>query len=242
MTARPVAMANTTQIAVKYTVPRRAWRPPRALPAAPGTAARSTARGCRASPRPPPPRSLGSMATHAVTLLPDRCSWKDQGVALLPMRAEVLKGHLDGLLLAALDDFGTTEEIVAGFAHLVPGRRTARALLASGPLLGGCWAITLLASHAWRWPIPVAGRVGFAALLLGVVAVLAMTARASYRHTRRSAALAGISGLLLLDASAIVAVTVLAPTPQWPLLLGITASLSRICLTAPTLRSLLITR
>ncbi len=143
---------------------------------------------------------------------------------------------------AALVDFGTTEEIVAGFAHLVPGRRTARALLASGPLLGGCWAITLLASHAWRWPIPVAGRVGFAALLLGVVAVLAMTARASYRHTRRSAALAGISGLLLLDASAIVAVTVLAPTPQWPLLLGITASLSRICLTAPTLRSLLITR
>jgi hypothetical protein len=143
---------------------------------------------------------------------------------------------------AALVDFGTTEEIVAGFAHLVPGRRTARALLASGPLLGGCWAITLLASHAWRWPIPVAGRVGFAALLLGVVAVLAMTARASYRHTRRSAALAGISGLLLLDASAIIAVTVLAPTPQWPLLLGITASLSRICLTAPTLRSLLITR
>jgi len=143
---------------------------------------------------------------------------------------------------AALVDFGTTEEIVAGFAHLVPGRRTARALLASGLLLGGCWAITLLASHAWRWPIPVAGRVGFAALLLGVVAVLAMTARASYRHTRRSAALAGISGLLLLDASAIVAVTVLAPTPQWPLLLGITASLSRICLTAPTLRSLLITR
>jgi hypothetical protein len=143
---------------------------------------------------------------------------------------------------AALVDFGTTEEIVAGFAHLIPGRRTARALLASGPLLGGCWAITLLASHAWRWPIPVAGRVGFAALLLGVVAVLAMAARASYRHTRRSAALAGISGLLLLDASAIVVVTLLAPTPQWPLLLGITASLSRICLTAPTLRSLLIAR
>lgn len=143
---------------------------------------------------------------------------------------------------AALVGFGTTEEIVAGFAHLIPGRRTARALLASGPLLGGCWAITLLASHAWRWPIPVAGRVGFAALLLGVVAVLAMAARASYQHTRRSAALAGISGLLLLDASAIIAVTLLARTPQWPLLLGIAASLSRICLTAPTLRSLLITR
>ena len=82
----------------------------------------------------------------------------------------------------------------------------------------------------------------FAISLLSVVALLATAAQASYLHTRRVAALAGSGGLLLLDASAIIAVTALAPTPGWPLLLGITASLTRICLTAPALRRILTTR
>jgi hypothetical protein len=148
----------------------------------------------------------------------------------------------DDAALAALADFGAAGDIVAAFTQITPGRRTARTLLVTGPLLGGCWAIALLTGHAGHWPIPAAARLAFAALLVTVIALLATTARASYLRTRRTAALAATSGLLLLDTTAIIAASALTQAPTWPLLLALAASLTRVCFTAPALRGLMTTR
>jgi hypothetical protein len=148
----------------------------------------------------------------------------------------------DDAALAALADFGAAGDIVTAFTQITPGRRTARTLLATGPLLGGCWAIALLTGDAGHWPIPAAARLAFAALLVTVIALLATTARACYLRARRAAALAGTSGLLLLDTTAIITASALTQAPTWPLLLALAASLTRVCLTAPALRGLLTTR
>lgn len=149
---------------------------------------------------------------------------------------------------AALTDFGTTEQIVQAFTRLTPGRRTARTLLATGPLIGICWAVALVTGHAWRWPIPTAARLAFGALLVTAVGTLAFAARGSYPRPRRTAALTGTCGLLLLDGTAITTALTAAiaaamtaappPAPAWPLLLAIFASLTRVGLTVPALRSL----
>ncbi|MGE5285705.1 MAG: permease prefix domain 1-containing protein [Micromonosporaceae bacterium] len=143
---------------------------------------------------------------------------------------------------AALADFGASSDVVAAFDAITPCRGTARALLASGPLLGGCWALALLTSHVGRWHIPIPARLAFASLLLSVVVLLAMASRASYLHTRRKAALAGTGGVLLLDASAVIATSALAPAPAWPLMLAASASLTRICFITPALRRMLVIR
>jgi len=44
---------------------------------------------------------------------------------------------------AAVEEFGSAEEILAGFARVNPARRTARRLLGFGPVVGGCWAAAL---------------------------------------------------------------------------------------------------
>ena len=56
--------------------------------------------------------------------------------------------------------------IAAEFAWAHPARRAARRLLAAGDRAGGgsCWAVALISSRAWTWPVPVA-----AALVPGLV-------------------------------------------------------------------------
>jgi hypothetical protein len=48
--------------------------------------------------------------------------------------AQVLKGHGE-------------------FTRQAPGRRAARLLLATGPLVGACWAAALTSGRAWTWPV-----------------------------------------------------------------------------------------
>jgi hypothetical protein len=129
---------------------------------------------------------------------------------------------------AALAEFGTVEQIIDAYVMQSPGRRTARMLLASGPVVGVCWGGSLAAAHAWTWPVPASAAAGFGLVLLAVVAALvtAATSRRSYRRTRLGAA--GGLGLVALDVAMLTAALLAAPTPVWPMLAAVPASLARI--------------
>lgn len=135
----------------------------------------------------------------------------------------------------AIAEFGTTEQIIAAFVAQAPGRRTALALLATGPLVGVCWGTSLIAAHVWTWPIPPAVATAYALGFLATVATLATaaTSRRNYRRTRLGTA--GGLGLVLLDIGMLAAVALLAPTLTWPMLAAIPASVIRIGLTLHTM-------
>jgi hypothetical protein len=136
---------------------------------------------------------------------------------------------------AAVTEFGDPQEIIDAFVAQAPGRQLAARLLASGPLVGVCWAASLITTRAWTWPVPTLARALFGLLLCTVVVALitATTSRHSYRRTGLGAPAA--VGLVALDAAMLTAVAVSAPVLAWPLLAAIPASLTRIAL---TLRSL----
>lgn len=133
---------------------------------------------------------------------------------------------------AALADFGDLAMVVSEFTRQAPGRRAARVLLATGPVVGACWAAALILSRAWAWPVPDAARLGFGAvLLLAVLALLAAaTSRLSYQRTRLAIAASPV--ILALDATAVSAVLLVAPAPTWALHAAVAVSLGRITLTA----------
>ncbi|HEX2772941.1 MAG TPA: hypothetical protein VHN18_11000 [Micromonosporaceae bacterium] len=136
---------------------------------------------------------------------------------------------------AAIAEFGTAEQITAAFVAQAPGRRLALALLATGPLVGICWGTSLIAAHAWTWPIPTPAAAAFALGLLAAVASLitAATSRRNYRRTRLGTA--GGLGLVLLDVGMLAAALQLAPILAWPMLAAISASIVRAGLTLHTL-------
>jgi hypothetical protein len=136
---------------------------------------------------------------------------------------------------AAVADFGDLDIVVGEYTRQAPGRRAARLLLATGPAVGACWAVALVTSRAWTWPVPVAARLAFGAVLMVTVLVLliVLTSRQSYQRTR----LAMLAGpvIIALDATAVVAALTTAPTFTWALALAAAASISRITLMARTL-------
>ena len=134
----------------------------------------------------------------------------------------------DPAAAAAIAQFGDLDLVLAAFVKHSPGRRAARALLCSGPVVGTCWGVALFTGNVWTWPIPVPLRVAFGSALLAVVALLAVaaTARRSYRRTRAGAA--GGIALIMLDAAALTAVLVAAPGFAWPTVVAMLASLTRI--------------
>jgi hypothetical protein len=93
---------------------------------------------------------------------------------------------------AAIGEFGRPDQVAGGFrAELsdAAARRTALALLATGPLIGALWAAAALASHLgahlalpWQWPSMPAG-----ARLASHVAVVALA-------TAITSALATVAG------------------------------------------------
>jgi hypothetical protein len=133
---------------------------------------------------------------------------------------------------AALADFGDLAVVIGEFTRQAPGRRIARWLLATGPVAGPCWATALIFSHAWTWPVPATVQISLgAALLLAVLALLAAaTSRHSYRRTRLAAAASPF--ILALDATAVTAVMVAAPALSPVLGIAVAVSLSRIAFTA----------
>ena len=100
---------------------------------------------------------------------------------------------------AAVAEFGTPELLAAEFARAHPGRRAARRLLAVGPVVGLCWAVALVTSCAWTWPVPVAVGIVPGLALVTAMALLAVAARTTrYRAAGRASA-AGCIGMAALD-------------------------------------------
>jgi hypothetical protein len=133
---------------------------------------------------------------------------------------------------AAIDEFGRPDDIVAAFVHHSPGRRTARVLLASGPLLAAVWAPSLVLNHAWTWPVAPAAVAAFGLALAAVVGAL-VTAATNQHHPRRDAlAPVGAGGLMLLDATAVAVIILVAPAIATIMVIAVAASVIRIGLTA----------
>ena len=128
---------------------------------------------------------------------------------------------------AAVAEFGDLALVVGEFTRQAPGRRAARMLLATGPVVAA-----LILSRAWTWPVPGAVRLSFGAILLLAVTALAVaaTSRRSYRRTRFTAAASPV--ILALDATAVTAVILAAPALTWVLGTAIAASLTRMAFTA----------
>lgn len=136
---------------------------------------------------------------------------------------------------AAVAEFGEASLVVAEFVRQAPGRRAARLLLVSGPVVGACWAAALVISRAWIWPVPGVARLSFGCLLLVAVMALAAaaTSRRSYPRTMLAAAASPV--ILILDATAVTAVLIAAPALTWALVIAVSLSLARIALTARAL-------
>lgn len=146
----------------------------------------------------------------------------------------------DAAAWAAVADFGAPDTVIRAFVQVAPGRRTARTLLATGPIGAACWAAALLTARAWTWPVPAPAAGAFAVVLVTVAAVLAAACRLPYRHSRR-AALAGGVGLLTLDAAAVTGLLMLAPALTTLLQCAALASGLRTILTVGLLRRLIVT-
>lgn len=127
----------------------------------------------------------------------------------------------------AVAEFGDPARIIAAFLAASPARRAARALLLTGPLVGGAWAGVLLTLHAWDWPVPVWARAGCGAVLLAGVALVTVAAFAHrYRRATRSAAAASIA-LFALDLTMLSYVNAAGLLTTWPVLLAAPLSAGR---------------
>jgi hypothetical protein len=131
---------------------------------------------------------------------------------------------------AAVAEFGSAEEILAGFARVNPARLVARRLLGFGPVVGGCWAAALATSRAWPGSLPTRVALGLALVsCIGLLAVAALDRR--YRVALYSG-VAGCVGFAALDASLIVGVLVVAGVASWVTAVAMAFSSARIALCA----------
>jgi hypothetical protein len=139
----------------------------------------------------------------------------------------------------AIAEFGDPASIITAFLAASPARRAARALLLTGPLVGGAWATVLLTSHAWDWPVPVWARAGFGAVLLSGVAMVAVAAFADrYRRAACSAAAASLA-VLALDLTMLSYVNAAGLLTTWPVLLAAPLSAGRTLFTLSRLPRIL---
>jgi hypothetical protein len=130
---------------------------------------------------------------------------------------------------AAIDEFGDADMISAAFVRNSPHRLTARALLATGPVLAVAWAATLVTSQAATWPVPTATRILYGTALIATVFTLILAAREKHVYLRtRRAAITGTIGLLILDGLMLTAIAITAPTITWPMTAAIAASVTRV--------------
>ena len=136
---------------------------------------------------------------------------------------------------AALAEFGDLAMVAGEFTRQAPGRRAARLLLATGPVAGSCWAAALITGRAWTWPVPATARLAFGAVLL--LAVLALLAAATSRHSYQRTRLAMLASpvILVLDTTAVAAAMLAAPALTLALRIAVGVSLGRIAFTARTL-------
>jgi hypothetical protein len=136
---------------------------------------------------------------------------------------------------AALAEFGDLPTVVGEFTRQAPGRYAARLLLATGPVAAACWAAALTGGRAWAWPVPATARLAFGAILL--LAVLALLAAATSRHSYQRTRLAMLASpaILALDVTAVAAALLTAPAVTWALGAAVAVSLGRTALNARVL-------
>jgi hypothetical protein len=129
---------------------------------------------------------------------------------------------------AAITEFGDPDLVSRAFTHAAPGRRTALALLATGPAAALCWATAVRLDPSWVRAVPVTARVTFGLALAVVVALLlyAATSRVDYARTRVAAA--GAAGLIILDLVVPATGLLISPGVTWPLGVAVAASAARI--------------
>ena len=137
---------------------------------------------------------------------------------------------------AAMAEFGDPELIAAEFARAHPARRAALRLLAVGPVVGLCWAVALVTSRAWTWPVPVAADIVPGLALVAVVALLAVAVRTTRYQAAGRAGAAGCIGTAALDAFMIIGVLAADPAAKWAVAAAMTASAARLGLSARLLR------
>jgi hypothetical protein len=140
---------------------------------------------------------------------------------------------------AAVSEFGAPELIAAEFTRAHPARRAARRLLVTGPVVGSCWAVALISSRAWTWPVPVAAALVPGLALVAVVVMLAFATRSTrYRPIGRAGA-AGCIGTAALDAFMIIGVLAASPAARSAVAVAITASVARLALNVRLVRPFL---
>jgi hypothetical protein len=120
----------------------------------------------------------------------------------------------------AVTEFGDPALVIAAFVTANPARRSARALLLTGPLVGAAWANTLLARHAWDWPVPLWARLAFGTAILTGVALLAVAGFGQdYRRATRSAAAACLV-VLAVDTTMLGYIGAAGLLTTWPAILS----------------------
>jgi hypothetical protein len=136
-------------------------------------------------------------------------------------------GDPEAAARSAVTEFGEPRVIVAAFADASRARKTARRLLAAGPVVGLGWASVLISARAWTWPVPVVPRVLFGLALITVIGLLAAaTLSRQYRLVCRAAAAACV-GTAILDAVMTGTVLVIAPALVWPITVAVVLSAGR---------------
>jgi hypothetical protein len=120
----------------------------------------------------------------------------------------------------AVAEFGDPAAVIAAFVTANPGRRSARALLLTGPLIAAAWATVLLTRNAWDWPGPDWARAGFGTALLTGVSLLGFAVFAP--HYRRAACSAAAACLVLLavDATMLGYLAAVGLLTSWPVILA----------------------
>jgi hypothetical protein len=136
-------------------------------------------------------------------------------------------------------EFGEPHVILAGFASVNPARRIARRLLGIGPAVGACWAMALITSRAWTWPVPPVARILPGLVLIAVVALLVTAAFATRCRLAARAGAAGCVGITMLDTVMIIGVMLAIPSVTWVTVGAMAASAGRIAFSARTLRAVL---
>lgn len=141
---------------------------------------------------------------------------------------------------AAVMEFGQPNEILTAFVEASPARYAARRLLATGPLIGLCWATVLITDRAWTWPAPVVLRIAPGVLLVIAIAMLARAAFGRRYRSVRHAGVAGCLGIALLDLTMLLTAVLISPVIVWPIVIAALASAARISFSAHILRAVLV--
>jgi hypothetical protein len=142
-------------------------------------------------------------------------------------------GDPDTAARAAVTGFGDPDTIVAAYLDAAPARRTARLLLACGPVTGTAWAAALLTAPSWAGQAPPPVRVLLGAAVLVLAALLATAAAGTHRYRLLGpCTVAAGAGTLALDTTMITAGVVSGPIAHPALLLAVVISGGRVALTA----------